>query len=138
MFKPALLSPYALAALRIVATLLFVEHATQKFFHFPVAIPGVPDPLPTMLVIAGALELITAAFLVLGLWTRVAAFVASGLMAFAYFLGHFPFSFWPAVNGGEAAILYCFIFLYIAFQGAGAFALDNVRANSLHASAAKT
>jgi putative oxidoreductase len=117
--------PQLLALLRIVAGLLFLEHATQKFFAFPVPFPV--HPLPTMLIAAGTIELVAGLLLALGLFTRLAAFVAAGEMAAAYFIGHFPKGFWPAANMGEAAILYCFIFLYLAAAGAGAWSIDSAR-----------
>ncbi len=117
--------PQLLAILRIVAALLLLEHATMKFFHFPA--PQVPGPLPPMLIAAGAIELVAGILMTFGLFTRLAAFVASGELAFAYFIEHFPHSFWPGINQGEAAILYCFIFLYIAAAGPGAWSLDGPR-----------
>ena len=118
--------PQLLAALRIVVGLLFFEHATQKFFAFPVPFP-LPGPLPPLLIAAGAIELVAGALVTLGLFTRLAAFIASGEMAVAYFMQHFPKGFWPAANGGEAAILFCFIFLYIASAGPGAWSIDRAR-----------
>jgi putative oxidoreductase len=117
--------PQLLALLRIVIGLLFMEHATQKFLAFPVPFPV--QPIPTLLLAGGVIELITGVLIMLGLFTRLAAFVASGEMAFAYFYVHFPQSFWPIVNKGEAAILFCFIFLYLAAAGAGAWSIDGVR-----------
>ncbi|MGN6589843.1 MAG: DoxX family protein [Sphingomicrobium sp.] len=117
--------PYVLAVLRIVVGLLFVEHATQKFFAFPVPFPV--HPLPPMLVAAGAIELVTGVLVTLGLFTRLAAFIASGEMAAAYFIGHFPKGFWPVANMGENAILLCFVFLYLAAAGAGAWSVDEAR-----------
>jgi putative oxidoreductase len=119
-------APRALALLRIVAGLLFLEHATQKFFAFPVPFP-MPGPLPTLLIAAGVIELVAGTLITLGLFTRVAAFIASGEMAVAYWMQHAPKSLWPAANNGEAAILYCFIFFYLACAGGGAWALDHVR-----------
>ncbi|MFT4180401.1 MAG: DoxX family protein [Rhizobium sp.] len=119
-------TPHVLAILRIVTALLFLEHATMKFFQFPAAIPGVPDPLPTIMFVAGAIEIVTGLLITVGLFTRIAAFIASGEMAAAYWMAHAPQGFWPALNMGEAAIMFCFIFLYVAFAGAGSFALDNV------------
>jgi putative oxidoreductase len=86
-----------------------------------------PGPLPPLLVAAGAIELVTGVLVLIGLFTRIAAFVASGELAFAYFIGHFPKSFWPAINMGENAILLCFIFLYIAAAGPGAWSVDVAR-----------
>jgi putative oxidoreductase len=117
--------PQLLALLRIVTGLLFVEHATQKFFAFPIPFPMLP--LPPLLVAAGVIELVAGVLITLGLFTRLAAFLASGEMAIAYFTMHFPNGFWPAVNKGEAAILFCFIFLYIAGAGPGAWSIDGAR-----------
>ncbi|MCJ8519056.1 putative oxidoreductase [Pseudorhizobium tarimense] len=116
--------PYAIGALRIVAGLLYLEHGTQKAFGFP--IPG-PETLSGLAVASTMLELVGGALLILGLFTRPVAFVLSGHMAFAYFLGHFPKSFFPVANGGDASILFCFAFLALVTTGAGAFALDNRR-----------
>jgi putative oxidoreductase len=118
--------PQLLAILRIVAGLLFLEHATQKFLAFPVPFP-VPPPLPPMLIGAGVIELVGGLLITLGLFTRLAAFIAAGEMAAAYFITHFPRSFWPAANMGEAAILFCFVFLYIAAAGPGAWSVDGAR-----------
>ena len=120
--------PQLLAILRIMAALLFLEHGTMKLFHFPA--PQMPGPLPTLLVVAAVLELVLGVLMVLGLFTRLAAFVAAGEMAVAYFMGHFPKSFWPGINMGDAAILFCFIFLYIAAAGAGAWSIDGARTRS--------
>ena len=120
-------SPYALAALRIVAALLFVEHATVKFFAFPTAMSGSGGALPPIIVVAGLIELIGGSLIALGLFTRPAAFVASGMSAAAYFIGHASRSFWPAINQGEAAIMFCFIFLYLACAGPGAWSIDGMR-----------
>ena len=117
--------PQLLALLRIVTALLFMEHRIMKLFHFPA--PQIPGPLPPMLVAAAVIELVTGLLVLFGLWTRLAAFVASGEMAFAYFIGHFPKSVWPAISGGDAAILFCFIFLYVAAAGSGAWSIDAVR-----------
>ena len=119
--------PQLLALLRIMAALLFMEHGTAKLLHFPVPQPGVPDPLPTILVAAAIIETVGGVLVTLGLFTRLAAFIMSGEIAIGYFMFHFPKSFWPLLNMGEAAILYCFIFLYIAAAGPGAWALDNAR-----------
>jgi putative oxidoreductase len=118
--------PHLLALLRIVTGLLFLEHATQKFFAFPAPFP-MPGPLPPIEVAAGVIELVTGVLVTIGLFTRPIAFLAAGEMAVGYFMFHFPKSFWPAVNMGEAAILYCFIFLYIAAAGAGAWSIDAAR-----------
>ena len=117
-------APRALSLLRIVTALLFMEHGLMKIFQFPAPQPGAPDPLPLMLVVAAWLEIIGGGLLVLGLFTRPVAFVLSGQMAVAYFIAHGSQGFWPALNGGEAAILFCFVFLYLALQGGGEWSLD--------------
>ena len=121
--------PQLLALLRIVTALLFLEHATQKFFAFPAPFP-MPGPLPPMLIAAGAIELVTGVLVTIGLFTRIVAFLAAGEMAIGYFLMHFPQSFWPAINKGEAAILFCFVFLYIAAAGPGAWSIDGAMARN--------
>jgi putative oxidoreductase len=109
--------------LRVVAALLFVEHGLQKWLAFPA-----PRRSPTILWslsgVAGLLELIGGLLLLLGLYTRPVAFVMSGLMAFAYFIAHAPRGFWPILNGGELAALYCFVFLYLAAAGGGPWSVD--------------
>ena len=117
-------SPRILAALRVIAALLFLEHGLIKLIGFPAgAAPG-PQPLLSLFGVGAIIETVTGVLIALGLFTRCAAFVASGQMAVAYFLVHAPHSFFPAVNGGDGAILFCFIFLYIALVGAGAGSLD--------------
>lgn len=117
-------SPRLLSLMRIIAALLFMEHGLMKLFHVPAPQPGAPDPLPMMLVVAAWLEVVGGGLLALGLFTRPAAFLLSGEMAAAYFLAHAPQGFYPALNGGEAAVLYCFVFLYLAFAGGGEWSLD--------------
>ncbi len=117
--------PQLLAILRIIVGLLFLEHALSKFFAFPVPFPV--HPLPPMLIAAGVVELLAGILVTIGLFTRLAAFIASGEMAVAYFMAHFPKSFWPIANMGEGAILFCFVFLYIAAAGAGAWSVDSAR-----------
>jgi putative oxidoreductase len=117
--------PQVLALLRIVTGLLFLEHALSKFFSFPIPFPM--QPVPTLFLAAGIVELVAGALVTVGLFTRVAAFIASGEMAIGYFYGHFPKGFWPLVNGGEGAILFCFIFLYLAAAGPGAWSIDGAR-----------
>jgi putative oxidoreductase len=121
-------SPRALAVLRIVTALLFLEHATMKFFAFPAPMPGMENGLPTMLVVAGVVELAAGILVTLGLFTRWAALLAAGEMAVAYWMAHAPQGFWPALNQGELAIMFCFVFLYLVFAGPGAWALDNTLA----------
>lgn len=118
-------SPRALAILRIVTALLFLEHATMKFFGFPASMPGMEEGLPQMIIAAGAIELLTGVLITLGLFTRWAALLSSGEMAVAYFMVHFRQGFWPVLNQGEMAIMFCFVFLYLVFAGPGAWALDN-------------
>jgi putative oxidoreductase len=117
-------APQLHAALRIVAALLFMEHGLMKLFHFPAAQPGAPSPLPTMLVAAAVIEVGGGALIALGLFTRLAAFICAGEMAVAYFMAHAPKGFWPALNGGEGAILFTFIFLFLAAAGPGAWSVD--------------
>jgi putative oxidoreductase len=119
--------PQLQALLRIVAALLYLEHGTAKLLHFPIPQPGVPDPLPTMLVAAASIEIVAGILITLGLFTRLAAFVAAGEMAAAYFIAHFPRGFWPVQNMGDGAILFCFIFLYLAAAGPGAWSIDGAR-----------
>jgi putative oxidoreductase len=117
-------SPRVLAVVRIITALLFIEHGLMKLVAFPAAVPGLPSPLPAILVAAALIEIVGGALIAVGLFTRFAAFICSGEMAAAYFMFHAPQSFWPAVNQGDAAILFCFVFLYLAFAGAGAWSVD--------------
>ena len=117
--------PQLLGILRIVTGLLFLEHALSKFFGFPVPFPI--HPLPTLFVAAGVIELCAGVLVTIGLFTRLAAFIASGEMAVAYWMMHFPKSPWPIANMGEAAILFCFVFLYFAAAGPGALSIDGAR-----------
>ena len=127
MLDTSIWTPRVLAVLRVITALLFLEHATMKFLQFPAAIPGVPYPLPTIMLVAGAIEIVTSLMMLAGFYTRVAAFIASGEMAAAYFMAHAPQGFWPALNFGEPAILFCFIFLYLSLAGGGAWTIDNTR-----------
>src|SRR5229473_4156836 len=120
-------APHALAVLRIVAAALFLEHALVKLVGFPAGAPPGEQPLVTMLGLAGVVETVTGILMILGLFTRSAALIASGEMAVAYWLAHAPHSFYPVVNGGDAAILFCFVFLYIAVAGPGVLSLDGLR-----------
>ncbi len=116
------LRPYVLSILRIVVGLLFLQHGLSKFFGFPT-----PSPVPSLsglLILAAILETVGGAFFVVGAYTRVVAFVLSGEMAFSYFMAHAPRSVYPLANGGELAVLYCFIFLYFVFAGPGPLSLD--------------
>jgi len=117
-------SAYVYAVLRIIAGLMFAMHGTQKLFGWPAA--GPPGPLPPMVLAAGVIELVCGVLIAIGLLTGFAAFVASGQMAFAYFIGHAGNGFYPLVNKGELAVLYCFLFLYMATRGAVIWGLDTV------------
>ncbi|CAN7230802.1 DoxX family protein [Phenylobacterium sp. LjRoot225] len=117
-------SPRVLSLLRIITALLFMEHGLMKLAHFPAPQPGAPDPLPPIMLAAALIEIVGGGLIALGLFTRIVAFVCSGQMAVAYFMAHAPRSFWPAINQGDAAILFCFVFLYLAFAGGGPWSLD--------------
>lgn len=116
--------PQLLSVLRIVASLLFVEHGTVKLFHFPHVAMFDNLKIASLLGIAGIIELVGGVLATIGLFTRWVAFILSGEMAFAYFLYHAKLGFYPAINGGEAAILFCFVFLYIAAAGPGPWSID--------------
>ncbi|WP_303977702.1 DoxX family protein [Dongia mobilis] len=119
------LNPYAprvLSLVRIVSGLIFMAHGTGKHLNFPPL--GMDMPATSPGAIAGWIELIAGALIALGLFTRPAAFIASGTMAAAYFMAHAPSSFFPVLNQGDAAILYCFIFFYFVFAGPGPWSLD--------------
>ena len=116
--------PQALAILRIVTGLTFLAHGVIKLFGFPEgAMPGQQE-IMSLMGLAGILETVGGGLIILGLFTRPTAFILSGMMAVAYFMAHFPQSFYPAVNGGDAAILFSFIFLYLVTSGPGAWSLD--------------
>jgi putative oxidoreductase len=117
-------SPYVLSIVRIVVALLFFEHGLSRLFGWPSALPT--PPVLTLYWFAGMIELCGGLLLGLGLCTRTAALIMSGEMALAYFLSHAPRNFFPILNGGDSAILYCFIFLYFAFAGPGPWNLDAV------------
>jgi putative oxidoreductase len=119
--------PRMLAVLRIVAGLPFLEHGTIKLLDFPHGAPPGPQHPMTLLWFAGVIELVAGALVTLGLFTRVAAFIASGEMAVAYWTVHAKQGFFPAANMGEAAVLFCFIFLYLVFAGAGDWSVDGMR-----------
>jgi len=117
-------SPRVLSLLRIITALLFMEHGLMKLIHFPAAQPGAPDPLPPFMLAAALIEVVGGALVEAGLFARAVAFICSGEMAVAYFMAHAPKSFWPAINQGDAAILFCFVFLYLACAGGGSWSVD--------------
>jgi putative oxidoreductase len=121
-------SPYMLAVLRIVTALLLMEHGTQKLLGFP---PG-PSPQPPLFSLigpAGVLEMIGGLLILVGFFTRPVAFLLAGQMVFAYFIGHAPLGLFPINNGGDAAILYCFVFLYLLLAGPGPWSIDGHHAH---------
>jgi putative oxidoreductase len=115
--------PQLLSALRIVAGLLFLEHGMSKLFHFPHD-PRFDHPLTPMIIAAGAIETVGGFLITIGLFTRIAAFICSGEMAVAYWMVHFKTSPFPSLNEGDGAILFCFVFLFIAAAGAGPWSVD--------------
>ena len=117
-------APRALSVLRIIAGLLIIQHGMGKLFGFPAAPGAQTVQLMSQAGAAGIIELIGGALLILGLWTQAAAFILCGEMAFAYFIAHFPRGFYPLVNGGTLAALYCFTFLYLATAGPGPWSVD--------------
>lgn len=119
-------APRLLSILRIVSALIFFEHGTQKLLGFPPSENPGPELL-SLSGLAGVLELVGGALLVLGLFTRPVAFILAGEMAVAYWMAHAPQSFYPALNGGDAAILFCFVFLYLFAAGGGPWSLDALR-----------
>jgi putative oxidoreductase len=116
-------APKALSVLRIVTGLLFLEHGTQKLLGFPPSEHAFP-PLFSLMGIQGALELVGGFLIVIGLLTRPVAFILAGDMAVAYFMAHAPKGFFPTQNGGQLAILFCFVFLYLVFAGGGEWNVD--------------
>lgn len=123
-------SSRVLSILRIVAALSFMTHGLMKIFHFPVE--QMPGELPPMLLAAGWLEIVGGGLLALGLFTRPVSFILSGMMAVAYCIAHWNFvlppapGFFPPVNKGEAALLFCFLFLYLSTVGGGVWSLDTI------------
>jgi putative oxidoreductase len=120
-------SPRLLSILRIVAAFLIMTHGAQKLFAFPVAPKGGTPPAGSLFWVAGVLEFFGGLLLLLGLFTRPVAFILAGEMAVGYFMIHAPSGFWPLLNGGELAVLYCFIFLYLAAAGGGEWSVDHLR-----------
>lgn len=125
-------APYFLSVMRIVAAFIFIPSGTSKLFAWPVGMP--PDnstaQFMTQVWIGGVLELVLGALVLIGLFTRPAAFILSGTMAVAYWQFHAPGGFWPTVNQGTPAVLYCFIFLYLSSAGAGPWSIDALRTKS--------
>lgn len=123
------LKPYSdqlLSVLRIMSGLLFLQHGTTKYLSFPVTKMSGASPM-TMSGAAGLIELVGGVLLAIGLFTRPVAFILSGTMAVAYFYAHYPRGFFPIINAGELAVLYCFVFLYLAAAGGGAWSIDRMR-----------
>jgi putative oxidoreductase len=117
------IAPHILGITRILFGIMMASHGAQKLFGL---FGGLPPGVPMHIVwIAGTIEFLGGALLAVGLFTRPSAFLLSGLMAFAYFIGHAPSGFWPKLNGGELAVIYCWFSLYLAARGPGAWALDN-------------
>ena len=119
-------SPRMLSVLRIMTGLLFMEHGMQKFFAFPSPGPA----LTPLLIVQGLLELVGGILIVIGLFTRPVAFILAGDMAVAYFYAHVPRGFFPQVNMGQLAIMFCFVLLYLFVSGGGAWSVDQQRARS--------
>jgi putative oxidoreductase len=118
-----------LAVLRIMTALLFIAHGTSKLFNFPAT--GMPTPpMFSLFGMAGLLELVGGLLILIGLFTRPVAFILAGEMAVAYFMAHLPQSFFPLVNGGDSAVLFCFVFLYLFVSGPGAWSVDGNRARA--------
>ena len=119
-------APQLLSVLRIVAAFLFIPTGTMKLFSFPMGLPAGTPPITvgSQMWIGGVLELVGGTLMLLGLFTRPVAFVLSGMMAVAYFQFHAPGGFWPIINGGGPAALFCFVFLYFSAAGAGPWSLD--------------
>ncbi len=120
-------APRLLSILRIMSGLLLLQHGTGKILKFPAGVVPANFNLASMPGYAGVIELVCGVLLVIGLFSRPAAFIASGMTAVAYFMVHAPQGFYPILNKGELAALYCFVFLYIAAAGAGPWSLDAMR-----------
>jgi putative oxidoreductase len=122
----SIFTPHALALLRVMTGLLFLEHGTGKLLGFPASESAHSPALFGLIWWSGVLELVGGLLVALGLMTRPVAFVLAGEMAVAYFMAHAPRSFFPMLNGGDAAVLYCFVFLFLAVAGPGSFSLDSL------------
>jgi len=123
-------SPQLLSILRIAAAFLYVLHGTQKMFGVPPSASGATVHLASRLGAAASIEIVLGTLILLGLFTRPAAFICSGEMAFAYFLAHFPRGPLPLLNQGELAVMYCFVFLFFAAAGGGAWSVDAMRSRT--------
>ena len=123
--NPARFAPYVQSLLRVAAAAIFIPHGTQKLLGFPLAFPG-PVTMFSQMWVAGVLELVGGTLMLFGLFTRPVAFLLSGEMAVAYYLAHFPRGAWPIVNGGELAVLFCFIWLFFAAAGPGPWSVDAI------------
>ncbi len=117
-------APHLLSVLRIITAFLFMEHGAMKLFGFPAPMGDIS--LLSLIGLAGVLEVFGGLLVLIGLFTRAVAFILSGEMAFAYFMAHAPHGFWPVLNHGEPAVLYCFIYLYLAAAGGGPWSVDRI------------
>jgi putative oxidoreductase len=120
-------SPRLLSVLRIVTAFLFIQHGSMKLLGFPPSEAFAGVKLFSLIGFAGALELFGGLLVLLGFFTRPVAFILSGEMAFAYFMAHAPHGLYPILNRGELAVLYCFVFLYLAVAGGGVWSIDRIR-----------
>lgn len=119
-------APRMLSIVRIVAAFMLMQHGGQKLFSFPPLAHPMPHPLPPLMLVAGILEFFGGLLLLIGLFTRPVAFILAGEMATAFFMAHLPRTFWTVNNMGEPAVLNCFIFLYLALAGGGAWSVDRL------------
>ena len=125
--KSSGLSPYLLSVLRLVAAFVYIAHGTQKLFGVPGGAFHAPAVAMTLMFAAGVIETFGGILMFLGLFTRPVAFVLSGQMAVAYYIQHYPKGFWPLLNGGELAVLYCFLWLFFCVAGPGKISVDAMR-----------
>ncbi len=123
-------TPRILSVMRLIIGFLFLCHGAQKLFGFPAPGPGGEVQLMSLMGLAGIFEFVGGLLILMGLFTRPVAFLLSGMMAVAYFMAHAPGGFWPILNKGETAVLYCFAFFYLAFAGGGVWSLDALRHRS--------
>lgn len=123
-------TPRILSVMRIILGFLFLAHGAQKLFGYPAPLPGGQPELLSLMGVAGILEFVGGLLILMGLFTRPVAFLLSGEMAVAYFMGHASQGFWPLLNKGETAVLYCFAFFFLAFAGPGPWSLDALRGHA--------